>query len=336
MKFVILLVCIIGVAAFSVGYHNNEVRETVKEDLNSEKITTENVAKNISEVDKKEDENTNTITNNVEEKKETENTEVNVDDSEKTLTEDDGSKDTKLEAVAGSYSNLSNKTCAWGFVRKSDGVQPEFYGPHAKVLDDNQGIYCGNKEDKVLYLTFDEGYENGYSGAILDTLKEKGVTAAFFVTMPYVKQNPDLVRRMINEGHIVGNHTVNHPSMPEVTDDNKLIREVMDLHDYIHENFNYDMKYLRPPKGEYSERTAKLCLDLGYKNVLWSSAYADWDTNNQKGSDYAKKMICDNFHNGNVMLLHAVSKDNTNVLGDIIDEARNRGYVFKTLDEFKR
>ena len=132
--------------------------------------------------------------------------------------------------------------------------------------------------------------------------------------MPYVKQNPDLVRRMIAEGHIVGNHTVNHPSMPEVTNDEKLKKEVMDLHDYVKENFNYEMHFLRPPKGEYSERTVKLCLDLGYRNVLWSSTYLDWDTSNQKGSDYAKKMIFDNFHNGSVMLLHAVSKDNAAVL----------------------
>ena len=96
------------------------------------------------------------------------------------------------------------------------------------------------------------------------------------------------------------------------------------------------MKFLRPPKGEFSERTAKLCLDLGYRNVLWSSAYADWDPNNQKGTEFAKSMTCNNFHNGGVMLLHGVSKDNANALGEIIDEARNRGYEFLSLDEFER
>lgn len=247
---------------------------------------------------------------------------------------EDSAKETKLEVMSGSYSNLNNEKCAWGFVRKPNGVQPEFYGPHAKVLDNYEGIYVGNSEEKKIYLTFDEGYENGYTASILDTLKEKEVMATFFVTMPYVKQNPDLIKRMIDEGHIVGNHTVNHPSMPEITDNEKLAKEVMELHNYIKDNFNYEMKYLRPPKGEYSERTVKLCLDLGYRHVLWSSAYLDWDVNNQKGTEYAKKMIYNNLHNGSVMLLHAVSKDNANVLGDVIDEIRNRGYEFLSLDEF--
>lgn len=132
-----------------------------------------------------------------------------------------------------------------------------------------------------------------------------------------------------------GNHTVNHPSMPSVTENEKLAKEVMEIHNYILENFNYEMKYLRPPKGEYSERTVKLCLNLGYRHVLWSAAYADWDKNNQRGADYAKKMIYNNFHNGSVMLLHAVSKDNAAVLGDVIDEARNRGFEFAPLDDFE-
>lgn len=229
---------------------------------------------------------------------------------------------------------LSNKTNAWGFVRKKDGVQPEFAAIYTKSLNDYKGIYVGNKEEQVVYLTFDEGYENGYTPAILDTLKEKDCPATFFVTTPYVKKNADLVQRMIDEGHIVGNHTVNHPSMPSVTDDEKLKNEVMGLHDYIKENFDYEMAYLRPPKGEYSERTVAISKDLGYTTVLWSQAYDDWDVNNQKGIEYAKKMILNNLHNGAVILLHAVSKDNTEVLGEVIDEIRNRGYEIRALDEF--
>lgn len=242
----------------------------------------------------------------------------------------------KIETMAGAYSSYDNKKNAWGFVRKPDGKTPEFYGPHAKVLDEYEGIYIGNTEEPVIYLTFDEGYENGYTGKILDVLKEKEVTAVFFVTMPYVKQNPELIQRMVDEGMIIGNHTVNHPSMPEVTDDTKLAKEIMDLHNYMLENYNYEMEYLRPPKGEFSERTVKLSLDLGYKTVLWSAAYDDWDRNNQKGTDYAKKMIYNNLHNGCVMLLHAVSKDNTEVLADAIDEIRNRGYELVSLDDFTR
>ena len=130
---------------------------------------------------------------------------------------------------------LSNKTYAWGFRRMKDGAQPELTASYKKVLDDYSGICMGNSDKQVVYLTFDEGYENGYTGTILDTLAEKDVQAIFFVTMPYVKQNPDLVRRMIDEGHAVGNHTVNHPSMPDVTDDEKLKKEIMDLHDYVKE-----------------------------------------------------------------------------------------------------
>ena len=247
-----------------------------------------------------------------------------------------GDEDITIEVIPVSTSNLSNTTYAWGFRRMKDNVQPEFTTSYTKVLDDYDGIYVGNKEDKVIYLTFDEGYENGYTGEILDTLKEKEVTAVFFVTMPYVKQNADLIQRMIDEGHIVGNHTVNHPSMPSVLDDAKLEEEITKLHDYVKENFDgYEMSYLRPPKGEYSERTTKIAKDLGYRTVLWSSAYDDWDTSKQDRLDYARKMIYDYTHNGCVMLLHAVSKDNTALLGEVIDTLRESGYEFRSLDEFR-
>ena len=244
--------------------------------------------------------------------------------------------DVSIEIIPVSTTELSNTTYAWGFRRMKDFVRPEFTASYTKVLDDYEGIYAGNSEDKIIYLTFDEGYENGYTGAILDTLKEKEVTAVFFVTMPYVKQNADLVQRMIDEGHIVGNHTVNHPSMPSVTDDEKLEKEILELHNYVKENFGgYEMTYLRPPKGEYSERTVKISKDLGYKTVLWSSAYDDWDVNKQDRLDYARKMILNYVHNGCVMLLHAVSKDNTALLGEAIDSLRASGYEFRSLDEFE-
>lgn len=269
----------------------------------------------------------------------TTNEKENKDEAENPLEDDnDNIVEVKVEVnevIEVSNNGLDNSTCAWGFVRKKDGISPEFSAKYTKPLDDYDGIYIGNKENKYIYLTFDEGYENGYTSAILDTLKEKNVTATFFVTMPYVKQNSELVQRMIDEGHVVGNHTVNHPSMPSVTDDQKLEDEVTKLHDYIKENFRYDMEFLRPPKGEYSERTVKICKDLGYRNVLWSSAYDDWDTTKQDRLDYARKMIYDYVHNGCVMLLHAVSKDNTALLGEVIDTLRERGYEFKSLEDFE-
>lgn len=248
--------------------------------------------------------------------------------------EEEKEPDVKVDVIETSTSNLSNTKCAWGFRRMKDAMQPEFSAGYVKPLDEYGGIYVGNKDEKVIYLTFDEGYENGYTAKILDTLKEKEAPAIFFVTMPYVKQNKELVQRMIDEGHVVGNHTVNHPSMPEVLDDEKVKKEVMDLHDYVKENFNYEMSYIRPPKGEYSERTVKICKDLGYTTVLWSAAYDDWDVKKQDRLEYARKMILNNLHNGCVMLLHAVSKDNTALLPEVIDEIRNQGYELCSLDEF--
>jgi len=143
-----------------------------------------------------------------------------------------------------------------------------------------------------------------------------------------------LVERMIDEGHIVGNHTVNHKSMPDL-DDEKIKEEIMNLHTAVYEKFNYEMKYIRPPKGEFNERTLKKTSELGYKTVMWSFAYFDWDEKKQPSIDEAKKMIINNFHNGEIMLLHPNSKTNSDVLDTIIKEAKNQGYEFKLLDQFK-
>lgn len=132
----------------------------------------------------------------------------------------------------------------------------------------------------------------------------------------------------------MGIHTVNHKSMPDITNE-KIYSEVMDLHVSVYQKFNYEMKYLRPPKGEFSERTLNECSKLGYKTVMWSFAYKDWEENNQSGEENAKKMILNNLHNGEVMLLHANSKDNANVLDYVIKEAKSQGYEFKTLDEYE-
>ena len=140
---------------------------------------------------------------------------------------------------------------------------------------------------------------------------------------------------MIDEGHIVGNHTVNHYSMPDLSDE-QIKDEIQKLHLAVYEKFNYEMKYLRPPKGEYSQRTLNLTKKLGYTTVMWSFAYDDWDENKQGREDYAKDKVLSNIHNGCVILLHANSKDNCNILDQLIKEIKNMGYEFKTLDEFKR
>ena len=228
-----------------------------------------------------------------------------------------------------------NEKLAWSVVRKKDHLSPAFEKKEAELANRYNGIYLGDTSKKVVYLTFDEGYENGYTSRILDTLKENNVKAAFFITMPYLKKEAALVDRMIKEGHIVGNHTVHHPSMPEIADDKKLENEMLDLDISFKEMTGKDMKYLRPPKGEFSERTLKISKNLGYRNVFWSFAYADWDVNKQKGSQYAYNIVIDNIHSGAILLLHAVSKDNTEALGSIIKELKAQGYTFGTLDDIK-
>lgn len=230
---------------------------------------------------------------------------------------------------------LSNKKIGWGIKRNNNHEQPDLGSTNKKMIDENEDIAMGNNEDKYVYLTFDEGYEAGYTAQILDVLKTNGVKAAFFITGHYLNTQSDLVKRMIDEGHIVGNHTVNHPSMPDLDNEN-LKEEVTRLHTAVFEKFGYEMKYLRPPKGEFSQRTLYLTKSLGYTTVMWSFAYDDWDESKQGREAYAKEKILSNVHNGAVILLHANSKDNCNILDEIIKSIKEQGYEFKTLNEFKR
>ena len=201
-------------------------------------------------------------------------------------------------------------------------------------MEKYNGLCIGNSEKPYIYLTFDMGYEAGYTEKILEVLKLNDVKATFFITAHYVNTHPELVKRMIDEGHIVGNHTVNHKSMPTCNLDT-IKKEVMDLHTAIYEKFGYEMKYIRPPKGEYSEKTLAYCNTLNYQTVMWSFAYDDWDEKKQGREEYGKKKILDNLHNGEIMLLHATSKDNSNILDEIIKEAKHKGYEFKSLEEFE-
>ena len=190
------------------------------------------------------------------------------------------------------------------------------------------------KATGVIYLTFDEGYEAGYTENILNTLKKNDVKATFFITSHYFNTASDLVERMISDGHIIGNHTVNHKSLPSISNE-EIENELMKLHQAMYEKFNYEMKYMRPPKGEFNERTLRKTAQLGYKTVMWSFAYFDWDEKKQPNLEESRKIIINNFHCGEIMLLHPNSKTNSEVLDSIIKEAKNQGYQFKLLDEFK-
>lgn len=230
---------------------------------------------------------------------------------------------------------LSNKKIGWGIKRGTDHKQPDLGAENKRIIDELNGISMGNSEKPYVYLTFDCGYEAGYTEKILEVLKQNDVKATFFITGHYLNSASDLVKKMIDEGHIIGNHTADHICMPESTDE-EIKEDVMELHTALYNKFGYEMKYIRPPKGEYSERTVAYTNTLGYTTVMWSFAYDDWEESKQGREDYGKKKILDNVHNGEVTLLHSTSKDNSNILDYCIKEIKNMGYEFKSLDEFEK
>ena len=185
--------------------------------------------------------------------------------------------------------------------------------------------------EKVLYLTFDCGYEyENLTSKVLDILKEKGVSATFFCTLDHIKKETDLISRMIKEGHIVGNHSTTHPSFASISRSD-MAKEIEETENYLRENFGYAAKYFRFPAGEYNESALELISSLGYSSVFWSVAYDDWDTSKVRGKDYAIEKVMSRLHPGAVILLHSVSRDNADALGEIIDKAREQGYRFESL-----
>lgn len=205
--------------------------------------------------------------------------------------------------------------------------QKTFDSFHALTLDEKS-------KEKVLYLTFDCGWEyENLTSKVLDVLKEKDVPAAFFCTLDHIKKQPELIVRMIKEGHIVGNHSTTHPSFASIGR-TKMKNEIEQTENYLRENFGYCAKFFRFPAGEYNESALDLVASLGYTSVFWSVAYNDWNVKQIKGKDYAVKTIGERLHPGAVILLHSVSKDNAAALGEIIDNARKEGYVFKSLTDY--
>ncbi len=233
---------------------------------------------------------------------------------------------------------LSTERRGFSFGIAKDGVPHSQSVINQQTFDSFENVEAlaldTKTQEKIMYLTFDNGYEyKNLTAAILDTLKEKNVKAAFFVTLSYAKQNPQLIRRMIDEGHIVGNHSATHPSFPSLSR-TEMAHEIATLDNYLREHFSYTSPYFRFPSGEYSECALELATSIGFRSVFWSVAYADWDTSTQKGADYAFSTVTSRFHPGAVILLHAVSQDNADALGSIIDKAHIEGYTFKTLDEY--
>ena len=226
---------------------------------------------------------------------------------------------------------LEAKQITWGpgSILDSEG-RPEACVRLQEQYGKYSAWFLGQNEDRV-YLTFDEGYENGYTARILDVLKEKNVTAVFFVTMDYVVNEPELVQRMIDEGHTVGNHTTNHPNLTKISLE-EAKEEVQELHEYMLDKFGYEMTLFRAPEGAISEQTMALLQSMNYENVLWSFAYHDWDVNQQMSYETALKKTTEQLHPGAIYLLHAVSRTNAEILGDWIDETRAQGYEFGSLE----
>lgn len=184
-----------------------------------------------------------------------------------------------------------------------------------------------DEDSEKITLTFDQGYENGYTAEILDTLKEKKVKAIFFLLQDYAEKNPELVKRMIDEGHIVGNHSVHHYSMPGL-DQSSCESEIMDFHKYMQENYDCNMTLFRPPMGEFSEFSLGVTANCGYSTMLWSFAYADWDVDNQPDKAQATEKLISAAHPGAIYLLHSVSQTNAEILGEVIDGIRDEGFEF--------
>lgn len=236
------------------------------------------------------------------------------------------------------YYDYKNDKLAWWFKRNDehqpsgcdDTIELSDYG--AYYLDRNADEESG---EKVIYLTFDCGYENGYTEQMLDVLAEQDVPACFFVTKTYIRDNLELTKRMKEEGHQVGNHTITHPSMPGKSYE-EIIQEVTGCADYMKEVTGFDMDpYLRPPRGEYSARTLKITQDLGYKTIFWSMAYLDYDVNNQPDTDYVINHFNKYHHNGAIILMHNVSSSNAGALETVIVNLKAEGYRFASLNELE-
>lgn len=215
------------------------------------------------------------------------------------------------------------------------GVQLDDKNRPTGALDFNAnygkyGAEALREDKKNILLTFDQGYENGYTAQILDTLKEKKVKAGFFLLQDYAERNPELVQRMIDEGHIVGNHSVSHYSMPDLSVE-ECRQEIEGLQEYMKQNFGVTMKLFRPPMGEFSEQSLSVTKDCGLSTMLWSFAYADWDVNAQPDPAQAKEKLIGAAHEGAVYLLHSVSQTNAEVLGEVIDGIRDGGFEFEKL-----
>ncbi|MCL2030114.1 MAG: polysaccharide deacetylase family protein [Oscillospiraceae bacterium] len=221
----------------------------------------------------------------------------------------------------------------WGLSYPVPGGTPRGMADRESLLE-HDSYFAGDGGEKVIYLTFDAGFENGYTETVLDTLKQAGIPAAFFLVGTYIRDNPDLIRRMVSEGHIVANHTMTHPDMSAISDIAVFRRELSQVEELYRGVTGRDMpKYYRPPRGVYSEENLKMAKQLGYKTIFWSCAYVDWNVDNQPRHEEAFSKLMPRTHPGMVLLLHNTSKTNAEILEALIGKYQAMGYRFGTLDD---
>lgn len=231
------------------------------------------------------------------------------------------------------FRSSAMETGSWGLSFRTEGQPPT--GPASvQELGKYDAVYLGDTSQKVLYLTFDAGYENGCTAKILDVLKKHEVKAAFFLVGNYIEKNADLVRRMVEEGHIVGNHTMHHPDMSKFTDKAAFSKELTDLENLFRETTGKELpKYYRPPQGIYSKENLEMARELGYQTVFWSLAYADWNNDAQPTREQAFSKLLPRTHNGAVVLLHSTSTTNAEILDELLTKWKAEGYTFQSIDK---
>lgn len=225
------------------------------------------------------------------------------------------------------------ETGSWGLSFQTEGQAP-VGNATADQLAAYDAAFLGDTSEKVLWLTFDAGYENGCTAQILDVLQKHGVKAAFFLVGNYIEQNPELVRRMAEEGHTVGNHTYHHYDMSQINDPTRFREELESLERLYQETTGQSLpKFYRPPQGIYSEENLTMARELGYKTVFWSLAYVDWLNDDQPTAEEAFAKLIPRVHNGAVVLLHSTSRTNAEILDELLTRWEGMGYRFATLDE---
>lgn len=221
----------------------------------------------------------------------------------------------------------------WGLSFQQEG-QPPVANASMDYLKQFNAYYAENTTDKVLYLTFDAGYENGNTSAILDALKKHQAPATFFVVGNYIETAPELVKRMVEEGHNVGNHTYHHPDMSKISSIEAFEKELGDLEDLFEKTTGQPMKkYYRPPQGKYSEANLQMAKDIGYQTFFWSLAYVDWYQDKQPAKEEALKKLIGRIHPGAIVLLHSTSSTNAQILDELLSKWEEMGYQFKSLDQ---